>query len=400
MMSADVNMSEYPTNTTTNDVNNSLSNSSSSLWPIIQRGCAYCMPVCSPLIILLNSLFLVSVAVFRKLHTPHNLMLTSLAVGDLLAGSCFAPLMAWEYFSSSQFIKNSNKTTCLYMYALSYICSCGSVLNLMMISVDRYFAIGHSLRYRNTMTISKARSVILGTWAYLLLTASIPAMGFNKYQPGQCIFAEIMPNEYLNFAMLNVLAGILISLVLNIKVCQLVKEQRKTMRGLAHCYMQFTQRARTVKMSNLLFTMLVCFWLPVVFVGPLLLKDPENVKLRAVILLNMIVWLLVNSLTNPLVYAVIKPQYRRAYRILLTTPPWKWFQVRNNKLGQDYLSSSQTRQKRSPQDVILRTQVVRMAVGRQTLRDIDRFVQVGQAVSRQNGTFLLNFIFNSFATRR
>jgi hypothetical protein len=56
-----------------------------------------------------------------------------------------------------------------------------SLYSLVAISVDRYIAILHPLKYPSIMTRKKANRIIAAIWIYHIVLCAIPAIGWNNY---------------------------------------------------------------------------------------------------------------------------------------------------------------------------------------------------------------------------
>lgn len=94
-----------------------------------------------------SSLIIVSIVTFRHLRSHMHILVANLALADLLVGSVLIPmdlvLMNGDL---------SNKNICLVNMSLSIAFLLASVLNLLLISLERYMAIVHPLTYKVTCT--------------------------------------------------------------------------------------------------------------------------------------------------------------------------------------------------------------------------------------------------------
>uniref|UniRef100_A0A674NKP7 G-protein coupled receptors family 1 profile domain-containing protein n=1 Tax=Takifugu rubripes TaxID=31033 RepID=A0A674NKP7_TAKRU len=80
------------------------------------------------------------ISVFRHFQTTTNIILLSMAVSDLLVGLAVMPLMIVTLDFCCSFI-------CFLFDLLSFVLTCASIGNMVLISVDRYVAICYPLRY-------------------------------------------------------------------------------------------------------------------------------------------------------------------------------------------------------------------------------------------------------------
>lgn len=104
-----------------------------------------------------NVMVMVSFKIDKQLQTISNYFLCSLAVADLAIGLISMPLFVIStllgYWPLGPLI-------CDTWLALDYLASNASVLNLLIISFDRYFSVTRPLTYRVNRTTNKAAFMI------------------------------------------------------------------------------------------------------------------------------------------------------------------------------------------------------------------------------------------------
>ena len=121
-----------------------------------------------------NALILVALHKETSLHPPTKLFFRCLAVTDLCVGVISQPLFAFFLFSSVTTGMNWKVT--YYIGNASSFILCGvSLFTSSAISVDRLQALLSGLRYRQVVTLPRARAVIFGFW---LIGISCGAMFF------------------------------------------------------------------------------------------------------------------------------------------------------------------------------------------------------------------------------
>lgn len=111
--------------------------------------------------ILGNLLVLVSFWVNRQLRTVSNYYLLSLAVADLILGVMSMNLCT-IYVIKGRWTFGS--LACDLWLALDYVASNASVMNLLVISFDRYFSVTRPLTYRAKRTPRRAAVLIALAW--------------------------------------------------------------------------------------------------------------------------------------------------------------------------------------------------------------------------------------------
>lgn len=122
--------------------------------------------ILSLLTILGNVLVMVSFKLDKQLQTISNYFLLSLAVADFLIGLISMPLYTLYSLTNKWPL---GPFVCDIWLALDYVNSNASVLNLLVISFDRYFSVTRPLTYRVRRTTKRAILMIASTWIISLL---------------------------------------------------------------------------------------------------------------------------------------------------------------------------------------------------------------------------------------
>lgn len=109
-----------------------------------------------------NSLVIMAVIRERYLHTCTNYFVTSLAVADCLVGLVVMPFSAlYEVLENTWFF---GEDWCDIWRCLDVLFSTASILNLCVISLDRYWAITDPFSYPMKMTPKRAAGLIGMVW--------------------------------------------------------------------------------------------------------------------------------------------------------------------------------------------------------------------------------------------
>lgn len=138
-----------------------------------------------------NVLVIAAVLRERHLQTATNFFITSLALADCLVGLVVMPFSAlYEIFEKHWFF---SLAWCDVWRSFDVLFSTASILNLCIISVDRYWAIKDPLSYPSRMTRTLARILITFVWVASSLI-SFPAIIWwravrpDRIPPGKCPF--------------------------------------------------------------------------------------------------------------------------------------------------------------------------------------------------------------------
>lgn len=122
-----------------------------------------------------NTLVIMAVIRERYLHTPTNYFITSLAVADCLVGLVVMPFSAlYEVLGHTWFF---GADLCDIWRSLDVLFSTASILNLCVISLDRYWAITDPITYPMRMTKYRSMFLIAAVWV-CSSAISFPAIGW------------------------------------------------------------------------------------------------------------------------------------------------------------------------------------------------------------------------------
>ena len=137
-----------------------------------------------------NTLVIVAVCTKKRLRKVGNSFIVNLAISDLVVGLFVAPLALVHYLDQEW---NLGPIFCDIWVSTDVVCCTASIVNLCVISFDRYNAITSPLQYAFKRTPKRAAIIIAFVWLYSFLIAAPPLLGWrNKEIASECIVSQVL----------------------------------------------------------------------------------------------------------------------------------------------------------------------------------------------------------------
>ncbi|NXJ06039.1 5HT6R protein, partial [Odontophorus gujanensis] len=127
-----------------------------------------------------NFLLILLIITQRSLRNTSNYFLVSLFMSDLMVGLVVMPPAMLNQLYGHWVLRGD---FCSLWYSFDVMCCSASILNLCVISLDRYLLIISPLKYKLRMTSCRALWLILATWTLAALASFLPIkLGWHKLE--------------------------------------------------------------------------------------------------------------------------------------------------------------------------------------------------------------------------
>ncbi|XP_043852978.1 cannabinoid receptor 2 [Dromiciops gliroides] len=248
------------------------------------------------------------------------LFISSLAGADFLASLVFVI----SFVKFHVFHQEESKQAFLLKLGGVTMTFTGSVGSLLLTAIDRYLCLSHPAKYKALATRGRALVMLAAMWTMSMVVSYLPLMGWTCC-PGLCSeLFPLIPNNYL-LSWILLIAILLVAIIYTYTYvlwkayqhsASLVVYQQKRLMGLSRMRLD----VRLAKTLGVVLMVLLLCWLPVLtlMVYSLAASLDEHIK-KVFAFCSMLC--LINSMVNPVIYALRSREIRCSARSCLTR--WK-----------------------------------------------------------------------------
>lgn len=308
-----------------------------------------------------NVVVCLAVSLNRRLRSLTNCFIVSLAATDLLLGLLVLPFSAIYQLS---FKWTFGPVFCSIYTSLDVMLCTASILNLFMISLDRYCAVTDPLRYPVLVTPVRVAISLVFIWVISITLSFLSIhLGWNSRNEtrgnNDTSKCKVQVNEVYGLVdgLVTFYLPLLIMCVTYYRIFKIAREQAKRINHIGSWKAAtIREHKATVTLAAVMGAFIVC-WFPYfttfVYRG-LRGDDAINEVVEGIVL-----WLgYANSALNPILYAAFNRDFRMAYQQifcckLASHNPYKTSLRMNNSL----LSRNQSRELRWQEEKPLKLQV-------------------------------------------
>ncbi|XP_042621647.1 trace amine-associated receptor 13c-like [Cyprinus carpio] len=243
--------------------------------------------------VFLNLLVIISISHFKKLHTPTNLIILSLAVADMFVGLIVMPVDAIKLIETCGYFGD---TFCDMFIIIMGLLISTSMCNLVLIAVDRYVALCHPLLYPQKITMTKTLISICLCW-FFSSTYNIGYLVGGRYFEASQRSDECYGKCYLVISFSWIFNDLFFSFLLPCTLIITLKSERKS--------------ALTL---GIIVTVYLLCWIPYYICSMSVIG-----YLITSATINGLTWVLyINSGLNPMVYVSFHPWFKNTVKFILT----------------------------------------------------------------------------------
>ncbi|XP_053367687.1 trace amine-associated receptor 13c-like [Clarias gariepinus] len=279
-----------------------------------------------------NAVVIISIAHFKQLHTPTNILVMSLALVDLLLGLTVMPFSMVRSVDGCWYF---GEEFCYWHSTFDFLFTGSSIFHLISIATDRYQAVCYPLQYptRITLPVSgfmAALSWILATvYAFSTVGTKVNEADLEDYIAsidcfGSCLFLVNAVCASISTFLFFILP-VCIMIGLYIQIFLVSEKHAKKMEGTKKGRPDVTSNKILQKMKNekkaaktlgiVVGAFNLC-WMPYFIIS---VVDPLSNFTMPAIMYELFVWLgYINSTFNPIIYGLFYPWFRKTLSLIVT----------------------------------------------------------------------------------
>lgn len=259
-----------------------------------------------------NGLVIFAVYKTESLQTPTVFFLASLAMADFLTGLLVIP--TWSIRLILDFRKPSNPFS-IVTELLTLLTMAASTYSLCAVTLDRYFAIIHTLKYNLMVTRNRTFKVIIVVWVMSFLTGIFRTFFSDQKRLRLVYICSIAIIAIIPFTIITI-SYVRIFLVARIQARRIAAEHR----SVSPESKRNTKAAKTVAIVILIFTL---SWLPLLVFCALEFRHVsfysvcDNLRSRFRFAAVAVVLAFTSSVWNPLIYTLRYKKFRQAFKRII-----------------------------------------------------------------------------------
>lgn len=175
-----------------------------------QAGLAVTLALITFATTLSNAFVIATIYQSRKLHTPANFLIASLAVTDLLVSILVMPISALYTVSQTWTL---GQVVCDIWLSSDITCCTASILHLCVIALDRYWAITDALEYSKRRTMRRA-AVMVGVVWVISISISMPPLFWRQAKAHEELTECMVNTDQISYTLYSTFGAFYVPTVL------------------------------------------------------------------------------------------------------------------------------------------------------------------------------------------
>ncbi|XP_063960694.1 alpha-1A adrenergic receptor-like [Lytechinus pictus] len=310
---------------------------------------------CLPMILILfigNVIVIATVFTYNSLKKPTYLILTSLAVTDLLTSVIAVPMEIYRR-------TNVNDITCsarweVYLLGMTYICGFDSMLHMVMVTFDRYVAVVKPLRYNALVTKERIAIAVMIGWIISVFSVigQVVIYHIKKTVPSAiCVGIRYDPDIYsilldLSIFVMTTTSGmtmvILNAIILRTAIRQLrriadVERALDNATGGSESREEAARKMKACKVISCVVSAFIICHTPIGIMH-LCFAVSDSVLLNGIMNEISFVLYLISSAVNPLIYCLVDRVFRQCAWRMLSSRAARLYQRDNGQTSDGVVS--------------------------------------------------------------
>lgn len=275
-----------------------------------------------------NALVVIVVTCNPQMRSTTNLLIINLAMADLLFIVFCVPFTAWDYALPYWPFGDA---WCRVVQYLVIVCAYASIYTLVLMSLDRFLAVVHPVTSMSIRTERNAYFAIGLMWVVIFICC-VPALQshgeltyiFAYTEYSVCVFLATDGYNYAAFQICFFLSSYIIPL--GLIFCLYMLMLKRLWFGVAPggrvSAESVKSKKRVTRMVVVVVVIFACCWCPIQIV--LVLKSASAFELNPtniVIQITSHILAYMNSCVNPILYAFLSDNFRKAFRKVIACNP-------------------------------------------------------------------------------
>ncbi|CAL1541754.1 unnamed protein product, partial [Lymnaea stagnalis] len=260
-----------------------------------------------------NTTTLVTIARVRSLQTKSNAFLASLAAADIMVGLVLIPYGLWLVPDiRDQF--DQAVAMCILIISAGSSAIVVSILNMLMVALDRLIYISHPFLYQRVVTNQVTGVAVILPWAIGLSFGNCQWFIYTpKTSPPQCVANKMLPKSYYKYAAtLCYFIPCLAIFIIYIKIAWIARRQGLAIKKM-NAVRPFHDNFDPAKMMMTVFGVFFISWTPR-FVIHAVPDDVLNTYVPELVYNLAMMLGLLNSGVNFLIYPLHNKQFQRVFK--------------------------------------------------------------------------------------